>query len=282
MSEALAREYVDKITASAGFQNSERLCRFLRFIVEAKLRGEQDQIKEYVIGKEVFDRDGDYDPRLDPIVRVEARRLRKKLEEYYAGPGAEDAVRIGFPKGSYVPEIQEAAHQQTDAVIEAPPATPRPSGNRWWIPVVMLLVIAGLTWLLRPAAPSESINVIPARWIWPDEGFPEIRHDEDLAERIAAHLAKTRRVTSWPALQQFRNKAAVKLDQIARETGATRMVVVAVRVESDGFRVTAYLIDPLQGGRKLNVTDQRGVRLESPAERERFAQRLAAGLVLSK
>ena len=79
MSEALAasaREYVEKIASSPGFQNSERLCRFLRFIVEAKLRGEQDQIKEYVIGKEVFDRDGEYDPRLDPIVRVEARLLR--------------------------------------------------------------------------------------------------------------------------------------------------------------------------------------------------------------
>src|SRR5207302_10244762 len=72
------REQMSRILGSPGFQNSERLSRFLRFAVEAKLRGEGEKIKEYLIGREVFDRNEDYDPRLDPIVRVEARRLLQK------------------------------------------------------------------------------------------------------------------------------------------------------------------------------------------------------------
>ncbi len=280
MSQALAastREYVEKIASSPGFQNSERLCRFLRFIVEAKLRGEQDRIKEYVIGKEVFDRDGEYDPRLDPIVRVEARRLRKKLDEYYAGPGATDTVRIGFPKGSYVPEIHEAV-ADPEPVAAPKPVRPR---NRWWIAVATMVVVAALFWNFRqPTATPQSIAVIPARWIWPGNDFPDIRHDEDLAERIAAHLAQRYRVASWPTLQRFRNDK-VKLDHFARETASTRMIVVAVRVEADGFRVTAYLIDPLQGGRKLNVADKRSVPLQTPNDREQIAKSLAAEFVLS-
>src|SRR4030081_597398 len=102
------RRQLDKILASGGFVNADRLCRFLRFTVEAKLKGEEAQIKEYVLGREVFDRDDRYDPRMDPIVRVEARRLRVKLDQYYDGPGRADPIRIEFPKGSYAPVVHSA------------------------------------------------------------------------------------------------------------------------------------------------------------------------------
>jgi hypothetical protein len=274
-----AREYLDKIVASPGFQNSDRLCRFLRFIVEAKLRGEHDRIKEYVIGKEVFDRDGQYDPRIDPIVRVEARRLRKKLDEYYAGQGSADAVRIDFPKGAYVPEIHAWVEEQ-----QAPPA-PKPGAPRVFAIVAAMLLAAAIGggWLLwlRPATtPGVVAAVVPARWIWQAEDFPDIRHDEDLAERMAAHFAANNdiRAISWPSLQRFRN-AGLKLEAIGKEIGATRMIVVAVRVESDGFRVTSFLIDPAANGRKLNVVDKRAQTLDSPRDREALAASLAAGQV---
>src|SRR5688572_14132707 len=93
---------LERILASPGFANAGRLSRFLRFVVERTLAGEGDQLKEYLIGTEVFDRAADYDPRLDSIVRVEARRLRAKLQEYYAGPGRDDSVTISVDKGSYV------------------------------------------------------------------------------------------------------------------------------------------------------------------------------------
>ena len=70
---------LDRILASDVFANADRMSRFLRFVVERALAGESDQLKEYVVGIEVFGRDDRYDPRLDSIVRVEARRLRTKI-----------------------------------------------------------------------------------------------------------------------------------------------------------------------------------------------------------
>src|SRR5438552_2343835 len=74
---------LERILVSAGFRGSERLKRFLQFAVERALAGQADQLKEFTVGHEVFDRGTDYDPRTDSIVRVEAQRLRKKLREFY-------------------------------------------------------------------------------------------------------------------------------------------------------------------------------------------------------
>lgn len=97
------RAHLAKVLASKLFVRSERLCRFLRVTVERTLAGETSEINEYVLGQEVFDRDQRYDPRIDSIVRVEARRLRSKLRDYYNGAGADDPIRIDFPTGGYVP-----------------------------------------------------------------------------------------------------------------------------------------------------------------------------------
>ena len=96
---------VRKIVSSRAMARSERLARFLEFTVTETLAGNADQIKEFVVGVEVFGRTRDYDPRLDPIVRVEARRLRMKLRKYYDTEGRDDRIRIEYPKGSYVPAI---------------------------------------------------------------------------------------------------------------------------------------------------------------------------------
>ena len=77
-----AERALEKILVSRVFQGSERLSRFLRFVVEHAVRGETAPLKEYVIGVQVFDRGESFDTRLDTIVRVEARRLRAKLREY--------------------------------------------------------------------------------------------------------------------------------------------------------------------------------------------------------
>jgi serine/threonine-protein kinase len=114
MGQEEVRAHLARILESSGFVKADRLCRFLRFTVEAKLNGEGDQIKEYVLGREVFDRNGDYDPRVDSIVRVEARRLRTRLEQYYSGTGQTDTVRIEFPKGSYIPVIHPAEVTATE------------------------------------------------------------------------------------------------------------------------------------------------------------------------
>jgi hypothetical protein len=100
------RAQLDRILESAPFARAERLSRFLRFVVDAAQRDGRESLKEYRIGVEVFDRGKDFDPRIDPIVRVQAAKLRSKLLEYYASAGAEDPLVITIPKGSYSADIR--------------------------------------------------------------------------------------------------------------------------------------------------------------------------------
>ncbi len=97
------REQLERILASPAFQQSDRLKRFLRFIVLEVIEGRGDQLKEYVIGVQVFGKEESFDPRTDPIVRVQARRLRAKLVHHYREEGRADELIIDLPKGGYAP-----------------------------------------------------------------------------------------------------------------------------------------------------------------------------------
>jgi Tol biopolymer transport system component len=101
------RAQLDRILASAAFAEADRAGRFLRFVVESTLDGRVREVKESVIGIEVLGRDSSFDPRTDPIVRVEAGRLRARLGSYYQTEGNGDPVLIVLPKGGYVPEFSE-------------------------------------------------------------------------------------------------------------------------------------------------------------------------------
>jgi len=101
---AAIREQLARIVNGPTFVSSARLCRFLTYIVNRTIEGDRDNLKEYSIAIEVFDRTSEYDPNIDAIVRVEARRLRAKLKAYYEeGPGTADSVLIALRPGSYVP-----------------------------------------------------------------------------------------------------------------------------------------------------------------------------------
>jgi hypothetical protein len=113
------RDELTRITASDVFNTSPQLVSFLTFIVEAALGGKSDRLKGYVIAVEVLRRDVNFDPQLDPIVRVEATRLRRALARYYAGPGAGDEVLIEVPLGGYVPAFSRRLPPDT-------PTTPAP------------------------------------------------------------------------------------------------------------------------------------------------------------
>src|SRR5436190_10279821 len=94
---------LERILTSVTFRQVDRLKRFLSFIVSEALAGRGTQLKEYVIGVQVFDKDSSFDPRADPIVRVQARRLRARLVRYYQEEGGADALVIELPKGGYAP-----------------------------------------------------------------------------------------------------------------------------------------------------------------------------------
>ena len=150
----LVREELAKVIVSPPFARGEKLCRFLRFVVEETLAGRVDTLKEYNIGVTVYERRPDYDTRSDSTVRVEAGRLRTKLIEYYAGPGAASPIRIELPKGSYVPRFVDAAP------VPVPPV--EVVKRRPW----MAMAVAGLAvvgavayWLLDE--PSTKLAIAP-------------------------------------------------------------------------------------------------------------------------
>ena len=104
----VVRRQVERILRSPGFLRSARMRRFLSFSVSETLAGRGELLKEYTVGVAVFDRPPAFDPVAEPIVRVEARRLRAKLEEYYRGPGLHDRILIEIPKGAYAARFRPA------------------------------------------------------------------------------------------------------------------------------------------------------------------------------
>jgi serine/threonine-protein kinase len=98
-----AAEQLNRILSSKAFRQADRLKRFLSFIVDETIAGRGERLKEFVVGVEVFGKDNHFDPRNDPIVRVQARRLRAQLARYYHEEGQEDDLLIDLPKGGYAP-----------------------------------------------------------------------------------------------------------------------------------------------------------------------------------
>ncbi len=129
------RTELERIIDSADFDATERNRRFLRYIVEETLAGRRERIKAYNIALSVFGRGDSFDPQMDAIVRIEARRLRRSLERYYLTAGKTDPIRIDIPKGAYAPVFcdgpGEPAH---DAAVplgaRAPGATGLDRRNR--------------------------------------------------------------------------------------------------------------------------------------------------------
>ena len=109
--EGEVRRQLERILRSNPFRRSAQMERFLTLAVERTLAGRAEELKELTLGREVFHRGPNYDPRTDSIVRVEAQRLRRKLRTYYSTAGESDPVVIALPSGSYVPVF---AYRQGD------------------------------------------------------------------------------------------------------------------------------------------------------------------------
>ena len=144
------KEALQRILASDLFLRSERLTHFLSYVVEKTLQGQSGDLKEYHIGVEVCGRKDSYDTRTDPVVRVEARRLRSALDLYYAHQGKEEAVQISLPKGGYVPcfSSRKAANPPPAEISTPAPASPRSRRLGWPLAAVGTLLAAGAVYFL--------------------------------------------------------------------------------------------------------------------------------------
>ncbi len=99
-------EQLARILNSGPFLQSRRRRRFLEYVVNETLAGRSERLKGYNLAREVFDRPESFDANVDPLVRMEAARLRDRLREYYETDGQSDLIRIELPKGSYTPRIE--------------------------------------------------------------------------------------------------------------------------------------------------------------------------------
>jgi tetratricopeptide (TPR) repeat protein len=115
------RDQVERIVSSATFRPADRLKHFLSFVAGQVLQGKGDSLKEYAVGVQVFGRDSSFDPRTDPVVRVQARRLRARLDRYYLEEGQSDDILVDLPKGGYAP-VFRVRDVENVTVPEAPSA----------------------------------------------------------------------------------------------------------------------------------------------------------------
>lgn len=187
---------------------SPQLGRFLHYIVERSLGGEEQSIKAYSIAVDVFGRGADFDPQADPIVRVQARRLRRLLEEYYSGPGANEPLQIRLPVGRYYPEFIEAELQTPEPLPKAPVAAPvlarrgLPLGRRIVLPLVAaaLVVALGLAaWVRQQGGGAAAADGLPYPSVHLVE-FQDLTSGVQLAPQVAG-LA----IELATDLEQFRN-----------------------------------------------------------------------------
>jgi Tol biopolymer transport system component len=154
---ALVRAELDRVLASETFSRSDRLSAFLTFIVERALSGQRDSLKEQVLANELYGKGADFNTAADPIVRVDARRLRDKLREYYASapPGP---IVISVPKGAYAPLFGVGAPGAVGQA-ETRPSTWR----RSWIAVAALVTLGAAAWLVTSLRMGQRDVAAPIR-----------------------------------------------------------------------------------------------------------------------
>jgi hypothetical protein len=122
------QEQLERLLSNSHFNQSRRFPSFLRFVIDQTLVGQTDLLKERTLGIEIFGREADYDTASDPIVRVTAAEIRKRIAQYYQEPGHETELRLSLPSGSYVPQFHwpQTAKQNggtQTAIILSPPAS---------------------------------------------------------------------------------------------------------------------------------------------------------------
>jgi hypothetical protein len=151
------RSQLARIVASSLFRHSKRFPDFLRYTVEQALSGDTEDIKERTLGIEVFGRDPGYDTNLDPVVRMTAVEVRKRLAQYYQQPGRENDVRIDFSRGSYIPEFRfpkdAALPAPSPAVVVQLDTANKPDMRRWYFVagLAMGILLTVLVWRTIPA-----------------------------------------------------------------------------------------------------------------------------------
>jgi len=234
------RAQLERILASRTFAHAGRLSRLLRYAVEQALSGQADQLKEYVLGVQVFDKGEDFDPRIDPVVRVEAHRLRSRLRSYYETDGDRDPILIELPKGSYAavfrarsPAARPGVRRRARSVALAGTAT-----------LAGLLAYAAVTRIWHPSVPAPplSVAVLPLANLSGDPGQDFFA--DGMTDAIIGDLATIGglRVISRTSTMHYK-QTQKRLPEIARELKVAYVVEGSLSRAGDHVRISAQLIE---------------------------------------
>ena len=251
--EEAIRQQLAKILTSPQFVNSPNLRNFLSFIVEETLAGEAAGIKGYTVATQVLGRKADFDPNLDPIVRIQAGRLRRALEQYYGAQGKNEAVVIDVPKGSYVPVFRWVSRQKSAGVV-----IPKALKD----PILML-----------PTGPS--VAVMPLLNLTGDR--KQEYFTEGLAEELTSELARYQelRVIAYQSTRRWTGK---KIDARAagQDLGVRFLVEGSIRKDAKTVKINLHVVDTLNGRRVWGEQYCRELKADNLiALQEEIAQQVA-------
>jgi adenylate cyclase len=213
---------LDRILSSPEFTGSPRLGEFLRCVTHLVLNGNSRSIKQYTIAAEVYGRDSSFNPKVDPLVRVEAGRLRRVLNKYYAGSGRQDSLLIEVPLGTYAPRFVDNAGR-TDKAGAARAAT----------------------------APAVSrVLAMPVVAVWPMKNLGEQRHDylvNGIGEELTVELSRCAalRVVAYSSTAHLAAQGTGDADAVrhcAGELNAEYVLSGTLRRSGQRLRITIHLI----------------------------------------
>jgi TolB-like protein len=267
---------MQRMLENAAFRPSQRRREMLRFLVEESLAGRGDRLKGVTVAMAVFGRDESFDQQSDPVVRLEARRLRSDLDSYYVDAGSQDPVRITIPKGAYVPHFawqnEEAPTAHTLLETEPPdgsqaepgsPATPgreeptvgRP-GRRFalfgmLLALVGLAAIGGAVFGPRGAGPDAAQARTPAIVVLPFEAFGDVDDigliASGVTEELIANLMRFPDFRLYSASTSFRQGAGADPALLGRDLGVSFVVAGALQSENGQAQLRARLVDARTG-----------------------------------
>lgn len=257
------RAELERLAASPELDVPARARKFLRYIVEETLAGHADRIKAYTVGIEVFERDPGFDAQNDPVVRIEAGRLRRALERYYLVAGLSDPVVISIPKGGYVPRFERHVMLGAgSAALAVPPAgSPAvpPPPRRWslWLGAgTAALAISLLGFALWgtsskvsmpaiPALPGSTLVVMPFANLGE---LPEAKiYADGLTEEVVSQLARFRELSVLGRETSRSMPSGADVAQIRRALGVRYVLEGSVRAATNRLRVTSRLLDAQTG-----------------------------------
>ena len=241
------REQLVRILNSGPFHQAQRRQRFLEYIVNESLAGRGERLKGYNVAQAVFDRTETFDSNVDPIVRLEAGRLRDRLREYYDGDGQADPIRIELPKGTYTPRIEF----RQAATLDPRPDRAAPIKQLMLAAAVLLIIAAGLWGLQhrnsRPSLPDKpSVAVLPFDNIGTDPKWDRLA--DGITEDIITDLSRSKDlvVIARNSTELYKGKP-IDIRQIGRDLNVKYVVEGSIQSMGDRIRVTAQLIEAASG-----------------------------------